>query len=73
MPISSAQVRGASRSKAVWLGFIIMLMGYLQANLTSFAPWLDQKWIGLANVLLGMFVMVVRFYTDRSLEEKGYE
>jgi hypothetical protein len=63
--------QGAVRSKAIWLGFLIMLMGYLQANIATLAPWVDQKYIGLGNMLLGLFVMIVRFYTDQSLADKG--
>lgn len=64
-------IKGASQSKTVWLGFTIMVMGYLQANIGTLAPWVDQKYIGLGNMLLGLFVMIVRFYTDRSLADKG--
>lgn len=62
---------GARRSKTIWLGFMIMMMGYLQANIATLAPWVEQKYIGLANMLLGLFVMIVRFYTDQSLADKG--
>lgn len=64
-------VIGASRSKTIWLGFAITLFGYLQANVHTFAPWIDQKYVGLLNMLLGMGVIVVRFYTDQSLADKG--
>jgi hypothetical protein len=64
-------VKGARKSKTVWLGFIIMLFGYMQANLHTLAPWVDQKYIGLSNMLLGLAVMIVRFYTDQSLADKG--
>lgn len=63
-------VQGAARSKTIWLGFLIALFGYLQANVHTLAPWLDQKWIGLGNMLLGLGVIVVRFYTDSALSEK---
>lgn len=63
-------VHGASRSKTIWLGFFITIFGYLQANIHTFAPWIDQKYIGLANMLLGLGVIVVRFYTDSALSEK---
>lgn len=63
-------VRGATRSKTIWLGFAITVMGYLQANIHTLAPWVDEKWIGLGNMMLGLAVMVVRFYTDSALGEK---
>jgi hypothetical protein len=63
-------VAGAAKSKTIWLGFFITLFGYLQANIHTFAPWVDQKYIGLANMLLGLLVMVVRFYTDTALADK---
>ena len=46
------------------------LFGFLQANVHTFAPWVDQKYIGLGNMLLGLGVIVVRFYTDSALSEK---
>lgn len=63
-------VRGAATSKTIWLGFAITVMGYLQANTHTLAPWIDEKWIGLGNMMLGLAVMIVRFYTDRALGEK---
>lgn len=63
-------VQGAARSKTIWLGFLITLFGYIQANIHTFAPWIDQKYIGLGNMLLGLGVVVVRFYTDSALSEK---
>lgn len=66
-------MKGASLSKTIKLGFMITLLGFLQANVHTFAPWIDQKWIGLLNMLLGMGVIIVRFYTDSSLADKGRE
>ena len=63
--------RGAIRSKTIWLGFAVTMFGYLQANIHTLAPWVDQKYIGLTNMLLGMTIMAVRFYTDQSLAAKG--
>jgi hypothetical protein len=61
---------GAVRSKTIWLGGAVAVLGYVQANISLFAPWLDPKYIGLGNVLLGVAVIVVRFYTDSSLADK---
>jgi hypothetical protein len=61
---------GAARSKTIWLGLFITVFGYLQANLHTFAPWVDQKYIGLLNMAFGLGVIVVRFYTDTALADK---
>lgn len=63
-------VTGATKSKTIWLGFLVTLFGFLQANVHTFAPWVDQKYIGLGNMLLGLGVIVVRFFTDSALSEK---
>lgn len=72
------QLRGATRSKTVWLGLAITLLGYLQANLPLakqlIAPFLPPEKIDLAMALLtmttGLAVIVVRFLTDGPLSEK---
>lgn len=71
-------VRGATRSKTVWLGLIITLLGYLQANLPLarqvLAPVVAPEKLDLAMALLtmgtGVLVIVVRFLTDGPLSEK---
>ena len=71
-------VAGATKSKTVWLGLLITLLGYLQANLplirTLLAPWLKPEQVepALAGItmLAGMLVVVVRFLTDGPLSEK---
>ena len=69
---------GAAKSKTIWLGLIITLMGYFQANLpllrTLLAPSVGEDKVelvmGAINMALGVGVIVVRFYTDSALSEK---
>lgn len=69
---------GAAKSKTIWLGLLITLMGYFQANLpllrVVLAPTVGQERVelamGLIQMALGVGVIIVRFYTDRALADK---
>lgn len=72
------QLRGATRSKTVYLGLVITLLGYLQANLPLarqllaplVAPEKLELWMALLTMATGVAVIVVRFLTDGPLSEK---
>jgi hypothetical protein len=64
-------LKGATRSKTVYLGLVILVVGVIQANAAALAPFIPEKYFGLFNMMLGVLVVVVRFFTDQSLEEKG--
>lgn len=63
-------LKGATRSKTVYLGLAVAVLGYLQANIGHLSPFIKPEYLGLANVLLGASVIVVRFVTDQSLAAK---
>jgi hypothetical protein len=62
---------GAAKSKLVWLGLAVLVMGQVQTQMDVLSPFVPEKWIGLANSLLGIAIMVARFFTTESLTEKG--
>jgi hypothetical protein len=67
----NATLTGAIKSKTNWLGLILLVLGTIQANAAAFGAVIDQKWMGMANMVIAILVIVVRFYTDQSLAEKG--
>lgn len=66
-------ISGAARSKTIWLGATIAVIGYLQMNMDAISPFLPPQVLGLVNVLLGAAVVAVRFITSESLASKGGE
>ena len=70
---------GAVRSKTNYLGLLVTMMGYVQANLSSFkvilAPVMKPEYvealIGMVGMAAGLAIIVVRFYTTESLAQKG--
>jgi membrane protein YdbS with pleckstrin-like domain len=62
---------GAAKSKTNYLALILLILGAVQANAAAFGAIIDQKWMGLANMLIAVLVIVVRFYTNESLAAKG--
>lgn len=69
--MNAATWRGAARSKTVYLGLAVTIMGYLQANAQTLAPFVRPEILGLINLGLGAAIIVVRFLTHESLEDKG--
>lgn len=67
----NATTRGAIRSKLMWLGLITTVLGALQANAQAIAPFIPEKYFGLANMLVGVAIMVARFLTTETLADKG--
>ena len=65
-----ATAAGAARSKTVYLGLAVMVLGYLQANIGVIAPYVKPEILGLANVAIGTAIIITRFFTDQSLADK---
>jgi hypothetical protein len=61
---------GATRSKTIYLGLAITVIGYIQSTLPTLAPWVEPHHLGVLNMILGLGVIVVRFFTSTSLEDK---
>lgn len=64
-------IKGAIKSKTNWLGLILLVLGTIQANAAAFGVIIEPKYMGLANMVIAILVIVVRFFTDQSLAEKG--
>jgi hypothetical protein len=64
-------VKGSVKSKLMWLGLITTILGALQANPDVLAPFLEAKYVGLFNMLVGVGIMVARFFTTQSIADKG--
>lgn len=69
---------GATKSKTVYLGLVITIIGYLQSNLpllkAILSPLVGEENIemtmGALTMLLGLTVIIVRFQTDTALANK---
>ena len=67
-----AAAKGAARSKTVYLGLAVTVLGYLQANVSLLAGvGIKPEHLGLVNLTLGLAVILVRFVTDQSLVDKA--
>ena len=66
----SPKLRGALRSKTVWVGLGLSLMGVVQANEAVFQQYLTPEAQGWLTVGVGAVVVVLRFLTTLPLDEK---
>lgn len=72
-------VAGARRSKTVKLGLAVVVLGYLQMNMPLIerllsplmGPDVVELLMAALTMAIGLAVVVVRFYTDESLADKG--
>jgi hypothetical protein len=64
-------VKGSLKSKLMWLGAAVSVMGYIQANIQLISNFIPQEYIGAANMALGLAIMIARYFTTESLEDKG--
>lgn len=64
-------VRGSLKSKIVYLGLTVAVLGYVQANKAVVAPFVPEKYFGLFDMGLGVALIIARFFTTESLTEKG--
>jgi hypothetical protein len=64
-------LKGAIKSKINWLGFSLIVLGYLEMKQDLLLQYVPHKWQGLATLLIGGAVTVARFFTRESLEDKG--
>ncbi len=66
----STKIKGARRSKTVWLGLAVSMLGVVQINLEVFNTYLTPAQQGLATLGVGLAIVVLRWVTDTSLDEK---
>jgi hypothetical protein len=62
---------GAARSKLMWLGLAVLVMGQLQEHKDLLDAIVPPKYQGAVYSLLGIAIMVARFFTTESLTNKG--
>lgn len=62
--------RGAMRSKVVWLGLAVLVMGELQRG-GAIVALIPEVWRGVVLECLGLGIIVARFLTTGSLLQKG--
>ncbi len=58
------------KSKTVVFGFVVMLLGAIQTYLPSIQAALDPVTYGLITASVGIAVVVLRYFTDTSLQDK---
>lgn len=68
---AAIRTKGAAKSKLMWLGLAVLVMGEVQRNADVLAAFIPHEWMGIFTSALGLGIMVARFFTTESLEEKG--
>lgn len=66
----NATVSGAIQSKTNWLGLAIILVGFWQLAIPKLIP---TEYAGIADIIIGSAVIILRFMTSESLEDKGVQ
>ena len=67
------KVRGASRSKLVWLGLAVAIAGFLESQFRLVENLIPERWRGVAMMAVGLTVVVLRFMTTLPLEDLAPE
>lgn len=67
----TAATRGAVKSKTVYLGLVVGVLGYVQLNKAAVSPFIPEKWFGVFDIGLGVAIIIARFLTSQSLTDKG--
>jgi hypothetical protein len=64
-------VKGAIKSKTMWIAALVTAVGVIEANQSSVIAFLPAKWQGLAVIGMGITFGVLRIFTAQSLADKG--
>lgn len=67
---AAATTKGAAKSKLMWLGLAVLVMGELQ-RASALGELIPEHWRGVVLEVLGLAIMVARFFTTESLSDKG--
>lgn len=65
------RMRGAKRSKLVWLGLAMALAGFFEAQRGTLDPLIPEPWRPIVWTVVGLAVVVLRFLTTQPLEDKA--
>ena len=63
-------MRSAMRSKTMWLGLALVILGAMYDNFPYVQDLIHPQWYGVIIVVIGVAVAVLRFVTTLPLEEK---
>lgn len=63
-------MRSAMRSKTIWLGLLLVILGALYDNFSYLQDVIHPQWYGIILVAIGVAVAVLRFVTTMPLEDK---
>lgn len=67
----SESLKGAIRSRMVWLGLALAVFGFLQTNSGPLQAWIPPKVMGLLDMGFGLAVVVLRFMTTEAIRDKA--
>lgn len=65
------KVRGAIRSRFMWVGTLYALAGAVEYKLGVLKPFLAPEDYALITFFTGVLIQVLRWDTTHSLEDKG--
>jgi len=63
-------MRSAMKSKTIWLGLALVVLGAMYDNFSYLQSIIHPQWYGIIIVAIGVAVAVLRFVTTLPLEEK---
>ena len=63
-------MRSAMRSKTIWLGLILVILGALYDNFSYLQDIIEPKVYGITLVIIGIIVAILRFVTTLPLDDK---
>ena len=63
-------MRSAMRSKTIWLGLLLVILGALYDNFSYLQDIIHPQWYGIILVTIGVAVAILRFITTMPLEDK---
>lgn len=64
------KLKGALKSKTIYLGLALSVFGLVQANLQLFTPMMSDKAAGWFAFIIGLIVIVLRWITTEALNDK---
>jgi uncharacterized membrane protein HdeD (DUF308 family) len=63
-------MRGAMRSKTMWLGLALAILGVVYENFSYIQNIIDPRFYGIFLIIVGIIVSILRFMTTLPLDEK---
>ena len=63
-------MRSAMRSKTIWLGLLLVILGAVYDNFSYLQEVIHPQWYGIILVIIGVLVAILRFVTTLPLEDK---